>query len=86
MLEYELFMDLLHNGHSYRIPHVKHLHTHFFNQVLKMIRKSLLAPVLTMCFVQIISTALITYIFPFVASRKSALWLILMGSLTFDGR
>jgi len=34
-----------------------------------MIKKALLAPVLTMCFVQIISTALITYIFPFVASR-----------------
>jgi hypothetical protein len=35
-----------------------------------MIKKSLLAPVLTLCFVQVISTALITFIFPFVASRK----------------
>lgn len=33
-----------------------------------MIKKSLLAPVLTLCFVQVISTALITFIFPFVAS------------------
>jgi hypothetical protein len=35
-----------------------------------MIKKSLLAPVLTLRFVQVISTALITFIFPFVASRK----------------
>jgi len=35
-----------------------------------MIKKTLVAPVLTLCFVQVISTALVTYIFPFVASRK----------------
>lgn len=33
-----------------------------------MIQKALLAPVLVMCLIQIISSALFTYIFPFVAS------------------
>jgi hypothetical protein len=54
------------------------------NQITRMIKKSLLAPVLTMCFVQIISTALITYIFPFVASCKSVLMSSLTNSLAVD--
>jgi hypothetical protein len=53
-------------------------------QVSRMIKRTLLAPVLTMCFVQIISTALITYIFPFVASCKSMSMSRLIRSLAFD--
>jgi hypothetical protein len=49
-----------------------------------MTTKSLPAPVLTMCFVQIISTALITYIFPFVASCKSMPMNRLTRSLAID--
>jgi MFS family permease len=39
-----------------------------------MIKKTLIAPVLTLCFVQVISTALVTYIFPFVAACKPRKW------------
>jgi hypothetical protein len=82
VLAYSLINNLLYDTERFSLDNLTLTSTN--SQVSRMIKKSLLAPVLTMCFVQIISTALITYIFPFVASCKSVLMSSLTRSLAID--
>jgi len=58
-----------HNNRKVQLDYLEFYHL-YYQYSPNMIKTPLLAPVLTLCFVQVISTALITFIFPFVASRE----------------